>query len=231
MTNIYTSPTKQPTRARLVEIAHETLEELGYRVERVPGSGKSSLRRLIKDGVTLLAALKTTQDQWIAFVHQEDGSWDTLSEVDVVVAASVDDRHDPRFGRVHIIPAHEMVARFDRAWHAREAAHYAQPSGRGSWISLYHEERALPVSYVGAGAGLSNPEVGCRPLNVSNAQSKAPGNAGATPGASSTAVVRPTVPASAVNESDLPLTIAEAKRRLAKTLGIDPSSIRITIEG
>jgi hypothetical protein len=36
---------------------------------------------------------------------------------------------------------------------------------------------------------------------------------------------------SAVEESEkAPLSIAEAKRRLARTLGVDPASIKITVE-
>ncbi|MFO1069692.1 MAG: hypothetical protein U1E14_14325 [Geminicoccaceae bacterium] len=38
-----------------------------------------------------------------------------------------------------------------------------------------------------------------------------------------------TGPAAPATE-EAPLTIAEAKRRLAQTLGVDPSSIRITVE-
>jgi len=34
----------------------------------------------------------------------------------------------------------------------------------------------------------------------------------------------------AVEESEGPLSIAEAKRRLAKTLGVDPANIKITVE-
>jgi len=40
---------------------------------------------------------------------------------------------------------------------------------------------------------------------------------------------RPTLNEPEVDEG--PLTIPEAKRRLAKTLGVDPSNIKITIEG
>jgi hypothetical protein len=33
-----------------------------------------------------------------------------------------------------------------------------------------------------------------------------------------------------MDHEDKPLTIAEAKRRLAMTLGVNPSSIKITVE-
>ena len=52
----------------------------------------------------------------------------TLSDIDVVLAVSVDDRHDPKFAQVHMIEADEMRQRFDRAYSARIAAGYSTPA-------------------------------------------------------------------------------------------------------
>ena len=61
----------------------------------------------------------------------------TLSEVDAVVAVSVDDYYNPRFAQVHMIDGNEMRERFDRACAARLKAGHAIPLGRGVWVSLY----------------------------------------------------------------------------------------------
>lgn len=84
------------------------------------------------------------------------------------------------------------------------------------WLSLYDEEGTSPVQRVGAGAGLKNPPIARVPLD--------PGG-----GQSTLAVAVPVQPTDA-NGVDQPLTIAEAKSRLARTLGVDPASIKITVE-
>ena len=86
-------------------------------------------------------------------------------------------------------------------------------------MSLYLPEAQDPVSHVGAGAGLKFPPIATVPLTPE--------------------LIAAIEETSAVNETDssaveegeeLPLSIAEAKRRLAKTLGVDPANIKITVE-
>lgn len=136
----------------------------------------------------------------------------TLSNVDVVLAVSVDDRYQPKFGQVHMIEADEMRKRFDRAYAARMKAGYSIPIGRGVWLSLYDHEKNDPVTLVGAGVGLAHPPIASVPLE--SRQSIGDGRNCTIGG----------------NSGNEPLTIAEAKRRLAVTLGVDPSSIKITVE-
>jgi hypothetical protein len=132
MTNIYGSPEKVNRRNRLFEIGIETLKKTGWDVERVQGSGKSSLRRITKAGKSQMVSIRTTQDTWIAFPRNKDDSdWVTLSDVDAVVAVSVDDAHDPKFANVHIIGGDEMRERFNRAYKARRNAGHSIPVGRG----------------------------------------------------------------------------------------------------
>lgn len=219
MTNVSATPEKVALRARLFGAGIEALQSAGYAVARVPGSGKSSLRRLTKNGKSIIASIRTTQDCAIAFPRNEsDTGWLTLSDagVDVVVAVSVDDRDNPQFAQVHLLDGDEMRQRYDRAYAARKAAGHVIPIGRGVWLSLYVDEDPTVPSLVGAGAGNKFPAIATIPLQPSETEAPA---------------VSPTpAPKAASTPDEAPLTIAEAKRRLALTLGVDPSSIKITVE-
>jgi hypothetical protein len=211
MTNIYTTPNKLPTRDRLLQIGYEAMEKMGASLERVPGIGKSSVRRMRQGADTKLVSFKTTQDQWLAFSRTaDDEGWSTLQEVDAVVVISVDDRENPRFANVHLIDKADLLPRFDRAYAARRAAGHTIPVGRGVWISLYDDEKTSPVNLIGAGAGILFPPVAKVPLAEPQEDAK---------------------PADPAPADEGPLTIPEAKRRLAMTFGVDPSSIKISVEG
>lgn len=170
MTNVYSSPSKISTRDRLLQIAEDALKSDGWSVSRVQGAGKSSLRRMTRGGETKIVSIRTTQDRWIAFPRTpDDRSWITLADVDYVVASSVDDRDNPKYGLVHLIPGDEARARFDRAYAARKDAGHVIKIGRGVWVSLYDSESSNPVNLVGAGAGLAHPAIARVPLDASNA--------------------------------------------------------------
>lgn len=201
-------------RSRLSQIAEEALRKEGWKVERIARSGKSSLRRITRAEVVKTVSIRTSQDTWIAFPRTPtDDAWATLGEVDLVAAASVDDSANPRFAQVHLIPADEVRARFDRAYAARKMAGYTLPIGRGVWVSLYEREAHNPVKLVGAGAGLDYPAV----LKIPLAEVDVYRSSEHDPAMSAAHTVEP------------PLTIAEAKRRLATALGVAESDIRITI--
>lgn len=217
MTNIFKTPEKGFLRTRLFQIAEEALQKDGWTVERIPRSGKASLRRITKDNVQRTVTIRTSQNTWIAFPRtSDDKAWATLGEADLVVASSVDDSHDPQFAQVHLIEGDEMRARFDRAYAARRRANHAMPIGRGIWLSLYNKEAADPVTLVGAGAGLEHPPIARVPLSPEEAVE---------------------VVEERVSQDDdevrveAPLTIAEAKRRLAHTFGVTEDDVRITING
>ena len=216
MTNVYATPEKVGTKNRLFKIALEALEQHGWTVERVPGSGKSSVRQITRGETSKKVSIRTTQDTTIAFPRNNaDTSWVTLGEVDAVVAVSVDSPEDPKFAQVHMIDGAEMRDRFDRAYKARLAAGHTIPLGRGVWVPLYTPDSTDQPSHVGAGAGLSNPAISRVPLKAGD--------------------LKPSVkPAELPEMSDEDrvqlLTIPEAKRRLAITLGVDPSNIKIVVE-
>lgn len=213
MTNIFKTSKKHDRKKRLFEIGVETLQKQGWTVTKEK-LGKSSVRRISKNGESKLVSIRTTQDKWIAFPPKPDRkSFITLDDVDVVIAVSVDHGDKPREALVHWLPADDMRKRFNAALKARIAAKRVQPDRRGVWIPLYEREGDNPdnVSYIGGGAGLDYPAI----AHVSMNGAVAPSGADAD---------RDTE-----NDVDL-LTIGEAKRRLARTLGVPETSIRITVE-
>lgn len=213
MTNVYNTPEKGERRNRLFEIALKTLDKDGWKVERIPGAHKASVRRIIKQGDSRVVSIRTTQDTWIAFPRtQDDKEWLTLSDVDAVVAVSVDDKDNPKFALVHMIDGDNLRDRFDRAYAARKAAGYKIPIGRGMWVSLYLKDSAHTPTHVGAGAGLDYPPLARIPLDPSDLPAPRAEKPAAAP------------------DAEQPLTLAEAKRRLALTFGVDPSNIKIIVD-
>ena len=219
MTNIFKTPEKHDRKKRLFQIGIETLQREGWTVTKEK-LGKSSVRRITKNGESKLVSIRTTQDQWIAFPPKpKDKGWITLDDVDVVLAVSVDANDPPREALVHWLPGDEMRKRFDLALKARRGANRVQPQRRGVWIPLYEREDASEnVSYVGGGAGLDHPPIARVPMN---------GGGSTPPPTGADEVVDDDQ--DEFEESDL-LTIAEAKRRLALTLGVPESSIKIMVE-
>jgi hypothetical protein len=218
MTNVSGTPEKMAIRRALRKTAEGALRAKGYSVERVTGGGKSSLRRITKDGSSKIVTIRTTQDCWIAFPrNKKNNGWKTLEEVDFVIAASVDNRDKPHFAKIHMIPGDEMRERFDRAYEARKAAGYTLPRGRGVWVSLYEQEANDPVNRVGAGAGLKHRPIAELPLILERAGENDEDDEDGD------------IEQDGAASSEPPLTIAEAKRRLALSLGVNVDDIKITI--
>jgi hypothetical protein len=215
MTDIFKGPEKHGRKKRLFQIGVQTLQEEGWTVTREK-LGKSSVRRITKNGDSKLVSIRTTQDTWLAFPPKPNGKgWVTLDEVDVVLAVSVDGNVPPREAQVHWLAANEMRERFDLAYKARKKAGRVFPDRRGVWIPLYERENdnADNVSYVGGGAGLDHPPIARVPMNGGG---DGPPRTG--PGDSTD------------DDEERPLTIPEAKRRLSVALGVSESSIKITVE-
>jgi hypothetical protein len=223
MTNIFKESKKAEKKHELFQLAIASIEKLGWRVERIPGSGKSSIRRIVMGNESRIISIRTSQDTWIAFPRNEaNDGWATLADVDYVVAASVDDARDPQFAQVHMIKGDEMRDRFNRAFNARKSAGHSLPLRRGIWVSLYHSESDFPVNRVGAGAGLANAPIARVALNGGRVE-REPLPDVAPRRAEGTTVT-------AQSESGR-LTIAEAKRLLARSLGVNEEDVRITVSG
>lgn len=214
MTNVSGKPGKVELRRRLVELGERALRTEGWSVARA-GLGKSSMRRIRRGTEEKLATIRTSQDEWIAFPRNEsDDGWSTLEQADIVVAVSVDCAERPQWIQAHVVDADEMRARFDRAYTARIEAGYQIDKGRGVWISLYESEAKLPVTLVGAGAGLVHKPVLREPIALE-----------IETGHREEIAERPLIAPETRH-----LTIAEAKAGLALSFGIPESAIKISIE-
>lgn len=230
MTNIYATPEKVQYAKRLFEIGIEYLEGQGYEVSRVPRSGKKSLRRVRKGKEDFNVAIRTSQDQWFAFPRDNDGNWLGMDDVDVkrviVVALNTRDQGKEKVGLVHDFAADEVRKRLNKNFDARYAANPNFDVSHGNWISLYTEEAKEPTSFVGAGIGIKFPPVARVPLLGKTADDVEEEDL-------AEALEPSNVPAieRRHEENDSPLTIAEAKRRLALTFGVEPNAIKITVEG
>lgn len=229
MTNVSGTPKKRATRRGLFAFAVQSLEKQGWTVTRVPRGGKASLRQISRGKEIHKVSIRTSQDTWIAFPRDRSGKdgWVTLDEVDFVVAASVNEKLNPTEARIHLIPGDEARDRFNRAYAARKAANYAMPAGRGIWVSLYEQDGADPVTHVGAGAGLKHKPIGVLDLTR---ESLPAGDDEAGEGEDDDGEASDAAAAAEPGAPEPPLTIPEAKRRLAQSLGVPESSIRITIE-
>ena len=106
-----------------------------------------------------------------------------------------------------------MRAKFDRAYAARKPAGYTPPIGRGIRVSLYEQAALSPVTLVSAGAGLAHPAIAEAPLS--------PQEVGKL------SAERDSVAAEAPADEP-PLTIAQAKRHLAASVGVAKSDNKIS---
>ena len=107
----------------------------------------------------------------------------------------------------------EMRKRFDRAYRARLGAGHTIPVGRGVWVSMFLAEDPDAPSSVGGGIALDKKPLLSMKLD-------APFDEGSPE-------VSAPVPG---RGEEAPLTIAEAKRRLAQSLGVAPEKVKIVIE-
>lgn len=227
MTNIYATPEKVQYAKRLFDIGVQYLESEGFVVSRIPRSGKKSLRKVRRGKEEYNVAIRTSQDQWFAFPRGEDGKWLGMDDVNVqrviVVALNTRDEGKEKIGLIHDFPADEVRNRLNKNFDARYEVNPNFDTSHGNWISLYSEEADEPTSLVGAGIGIKFPPVARIPL-----LGETPDEVDEDDSAEAAGLVHPL---SQPHTEEGPLTIPEAKRRLALTFGVDPSAIKITVEG
>jgi hypothetical protein len=208
-------PIKTSNRRKLFDLGQRALEEAGWRVERVQGISKSSVRRIVKDDKQYTVSIRTTQNTWIAFPRDEDDAgWVTLDDVDYVVAVTVDKKENPKECMVFMVEGDEMRARFNRAYQARlDAGRKRMPGRQGMWVSMFEPEDPNRPQSVGGGIALGKEPLLTEPIQ---AQPEADPSDG--------------LPAALPAHGEAPLTIAEAKLRLSESLGVAPDKIKILIE-
>ncbi|WP_312938413.1 hypothetical protein [Stutzerimonas nitrititolerans] len=219
---------------RLFMAAVKTLEDQGWTVHDAPGGG--SVKRITKGGESKLISIRTTQNKWIAFPRQaDDRSWVTLSNVDLVVASSVDNEVLPKNARVHIFPAREVEKRFDACYQARKAAGHSIPLRRGIWISLYGAEVAGKPRTVGAGLGQEFKAIDTVPLDLVSDHQEVDGSDEVMEDDDRADQIEAYEANQAIEanqaEEVRPLSIGQAKKGLALFLGVPEKSIKIVIEG
>lgn len=212
----------------MVEAAKRGAEAQGYILSRVPGRGLSNIWTITKNGKSQKASIRTTRDRWFAFPPLENGKkWKTLDDVDVVIVASVDNRDEPENVEVYIFPATEVRKRFDAAYAARTGAGQTVRINFGMWVGLDPDVRNIPAS-VGSGIIESYKAVATFPLLDLLADSGTPDES--TLEAADVGADDHDAGNGAAVDNDPPLTIVEAKRRLALTFGVKPTNIKITVE-
>ncbi len=148
----------------LVGAATRALEDNDFKLERVPGRGRSNIWETEEHGQRRRVSIRTTKDRWFAFPPLEKGTkWKTLDDVDIVVVAAVDDRADPRNVEVYRFDAAETRERFDASYAARIEAGQTVRDGFGMWVNLDEDDRGTP-SCVGAGLAVAHPPIAIFPL-------------------------------------------------------------------
>jgi hypothetical protein len=195
-------------------------------LDRVPGRGLSNIWTITKNGKSQKASIRTTRDRWFAFPPLDNSKkWKTLDEVDTVIVAAVDDRHDPENVEVYIFPATEVRERFNAAFAARTGAGQTVRINFGMWVGLDQDTRKIPAS-VGSGIVDQYQPVAVFPIVDLIADSGAVDESAleVVADAGEDAVVAGAV------DNEPPLTIVEAKRRLALTFGVKSENIKITVE-
>lgn len=229
MGDIFGRPEKITYAKSLFQIGLKYLEGLGYEIRKVPKAGKKSLREILKDGNTSRVVIRTSQDQWFAFPRDADGQWLGLDDVGaervIVVVLNTRDEDADKVAFVHDFTADAVRKRLNLNYKARIKAGYSVRDHIGNWISLYGEYDKSTASLAGAGIGNEYKPVDRIPLNFEGIEAVETEEV-ETEDAPITETQK-----LAVAPSSEGLTIPEAKRRLAITFGVDPSNIKITVEG
>ena len=159
-----------------------------------------------------MACIRTSQNGTIGFQRDKDGGWVTLTNAQVVVVVSLD-IVNPDYVKVHFFEARDVEEQFNRRYQARKDANHKLNEKHAIWLELYCPDNDDLPSHVGNGIGL-NPETVIARESLKGISVR----------------YQPTI--ELVDEVALeePLTIAEAKKRLALTFGVSVDAIKITVE-
>lgn len=193
----------------VVPRVHRLLQDRYGELTFVSGQGIAKGQRVeFEDkGRKVQCVIKTSSGGRISFARRDDGTWSGLSDsayVVVVAPTSLD-------GEDYKISFFDQAVLLE-AFEANDAAQTAAGVGHlPSWIAPFHEAGRGPR---GTGDGFGSKALWIEPL-VDFASTEA-------------AVPAPPAPASGPKGQ---LTLQEAKEGLARTFGVSPSAIEITIKG
>lgn len=135
----------------LVHAVRKGAESKGYAMKRHPGRGLSNIWDVQRGGEKRIAAIRTTQDRYIAFPPLNGGKkWKTLTDVDLVYVGAVDSKDEPTKVEVYCFDAKEVRQQFDAAYKARVSDGHIVKDNFGLWVNLDPDNRNI-ASSVGAG--------------------------------------------------------------------------------
>lgn len=214
-------------RRFLVEAAKRGAHDAGYHLSRVPGRGLSNVWNIEKDGRTIRAAIRTTRDRWIAFPPFDGGTrWRTLSDVEAVIVAAVDDKDEPRHVQVYIFPAAAVRERFDAAYAARTRAGHVQKDGFGMWVGIDHDPRGIAAS---VGSGIVEK---FRPIAVYSVASLLAADAGqeGSQVADAAADADDVEPPQAPRLATIGEVMSWARGRIAELAGVRPEAVKLDLK-
>lgn len=199
----------------IIPVVHDKLRSRYGTISTLSGQGIARGQRLeFQDaGQRMRCVIKTSSGGRISFARRPDGTWSGLSECDrvVVVAPTELDGGD---AMVSMFDKQVLLSAFDANLAAQQKAGMDKVP---CWIAPFHEEGR---GVRGTGDGFGEKALWHEPLSA------------ASPSVSSTAAtVQNNSSAPIQNGSAHGLTLAEAKEGLARTFGVSPDAIEITIRG
>jgi hypothetical protein len=148
----------------MVSAATKAAGYVGYKLSKIPGRGRSNTWAAEIEGKKYRAAIRTSQDRWLAFPPLKNGAaWKTLDDVDMLIIATVNDTDDPTVVEVYTATADEARKRFDAAYQARTSAGLVVKERYGMWINLDRDDRDTPAA-VGAGLVEGRKPIGVYPI-------------------------------------------------------------------
>ena len=200
----------------LVNAAIRALTEAGYVPQRQPGRGRANVWTVEEGGKQQRVSVRTTRDRWFAFPPLDNGAkWKTLSDVDIVVVAAVDDPDDPNRIEVYRFDATEVRERFDTSYAARIKAGRSEPDNFGMWVGLDVDNRGLPAS---VGSGLASDHA---PIAVYSLDQLIPENRDAAPdGAEDGEDLEP-------SPGTIAAVMKQARGRIAALSGVDIADVKL----
>jgi hypothetical protein len=192
-------------KQEVLPLVHEILRRRYGVLDLLSGQGiaKGERVKFMMDGKKVRCVIKTSTGGRISF-GRPNGKWSGLDDSDAVVIVA------PRTSNEDV----HYVSMFDQStlkevFDLNQAAQ--MKAGMGdlpNWIAPFHEEGRGPR---GTGDGFGPRAKWTEPLNAASEPRRAPGRGRKGPVDS--------------------LTIAEAKAGLAKTFGVSPDAVEITIRG
>src|ERR1051325_7417845 len=132
---------------QLRRIARVALQQRGYAVDIVPGTGGHRVK-ITKDGQPELALVRTSRDRWVGWMR-DGAQWRGFNEANIVVVASTNHRDVPTTAEVFAFDPRDVHRRLAEHLAAREAVGPV-PATAPNFICLDKLERNLTAD-VGSG--------------------------------------------------------------------------------